>query len=162
MRLLVLTLLPLGILIQTTVEAQQAPTIASRYQRVVADYRALRHATAQPDLRNAAARSARDGYRVVIQSANDESSLNADDLFALGQCHEALRDVEQATTRYEQSMADGPTARGKLALARLNAEIDPAIAESYSLEAQSIDPQDQTGRAFRVIYGEEDDLREFA
>lgn len=153
MRFLLLALLPFGTFTQTTADAQQAPTVASQYRRVVSDYRALRHALSQPDLRNAAARLARDGYRVVIQSADDESSLSADDLFALGQCHEALGNVEQATARYEQSMADGPNARGKLALARLSADIDPDVAEGYFLEADSLDPQDPRLGPFRLLLG---------
>jgi hypothetical protein len=63
--------------------------VAGAYEQILADYQRIA-ATNSATARAAAARLVTFAYRNVIDRATEIEELDADDLYALGACHEGL------------------------------------------------------------------------
>lgn len=119
--------------------AEPPPSLADQYQEIVRDYRTI--APAMTATRRAALdRITRQAYRSLIQASEGQGDLSADDLYALGACHEAIGESETAINLYEQSLAAEPQAKSHLALVRVYDEIDMAKASAHFEEAAKLQP----------------------
>lgn len=140
-------------LLSATLFADEPGAVGKRYHEIAADYQLIAGTTSQPAVREAAARLTRDAYRQLVGGVTADATLNDDDRYALGQCHEALGEYDRAAEWYRGSMSAGPTARGHLALARLSAVSDPAAAERDFAAAEQADPQYPGLPQFHLLLG---------
>jgi hypothetical protein len=114
--------------------AQQAgPSVAERYRAITADYQRLAAAD-----RGAAARLAREAYRMLVADAAADKNLSPDDLLALAACREALGERAEAVKLVAQSLAAKPSVQGHLAAAQLAVASDAAAAERSFAEAAKL------------------------
>lgn len=88
--------------------AEEPPDIAGDFQRIVADYQRIIANTIDAEARASAGRLTRDAYRNLIGKAGSAEKLSADDLHALGQCHEAIDEAENAKAFYIRSLGASP------------------------------------------------------
>lgn len=118
--------------------AAEPLNIAESYQRISGDYQRVAGGSAAT--RAAAGRLAKDAYRLLVEQAKGVAKPSAEDLYALGGCHEALGDEKAARDQYAKSLAAKPEARTHLALVRLSLATDPAGAEKSLAEAAKLQP----------------------
>ena len=82
--------------------------VSGSYQRIVADYQLIAAAANSSAAHAAAGRLTRDAYRNLIHQADGAEKLSADDLYALGACHEAIGDTDEAKILFSKSLASAP------------------------------------------------------
>jgi tetratricopeptide (TPR) repeat protein len=123
--------------------------IAAEQERIFSDYQRI-VAVGNPAARAAAGRLARDAYRLLLEQSKSVANPSADDLFALGACHEALGDETVAREQYSKSLAAQPAARTHLALARLSLETNPSQADKHFNDALKLQPDHPELNRFRV------------
>jgi len=111
------SLLACGLLASVLGAADGPVPIAETQRRIVADYQRLVADTPTVAGRLAANRLAMDAYRHLLAQAELVKDPTADDLRAIGACHEALGDPEKALAAYRRSLAKQPTAAVYLAVA---------------------------------------------
>lgn len=143
-------LLVLLMLFSSELRAQEKTGVASTYQRIVADYQQL-SALGNTASKEAAARLARDAYRLLIEEAGDIAELNADDLYALGACHEQLANFNQANEMFTRSLAKMDVARTRLGLVRANLVSDLTVAEEHFAAALKMQPEYAGISQFHVL-----------
>jgi tetratricopeptide (TPR) repeat protein len=115
-------------------------SIAETWRRIVADHQQVRsEATSLAGL-EAANRLALDAYRHLLSQAEKVKDPGADDLHALGACHEALDEREKALAHYHKALEKRASADTHLALARLMLARDLAAALTHFKEAVRLQP----------------------
>lgn len=142
--LMILLLLPIA------ASSEEPPDVAGEYQRIVADYQRIVAATNDTVARAAAGRLTRTAYRQLIDKAKAVEEPSADDLHALGQCHEAIGDKDKAKELYTKSLAAKPQARTHLSLARVNIQDDLKAADTHFANAVKTDPAYPDLNRFRL------------
>ncbi len=86
-----------------------------------------------------------------MEKAKAVAKPNADDLHALGQCHEAIGKTDnKAKDLYAKSLAAAPAASTHLSLARVNLADDLKAAETHFAEAVKLDPAYPDLPSFRL------------
>jgi tetratricopeptide (TPR) repeat protein len=130
--------------------AEEELDVAGVYQAIVADYQRVVGATENAAGHAAAGRLARVGYRGLISRAIGIDELSADDLHALGQCHEAIGETETAKELYAKSLAADAAARTHLSLARVNLRDDLTKADEHLASAVELQPEHPDLNRFRL------------
>lgn len=144
-------LLVLLLVSTSIVLADEPPDIAGDFQRIVADYQRIAAATDNAAAARAAAgRLTRDAYRRLIDVAQAVEEPSADDLHAMGQCHEAIGETDKARMLYNQSLKAAPAARTRLSLARVNLANNLKAADTHFAEAVKTDPEHPDLSRFRL------------
>jgi peroxiredoxin len=123
--------------------------VAKAYEQIVADYQRIA-ATNSATARAAAGRLVTFAYRNVVDRAKDVEELDADDLYALGACHEGLGQLDRARELFSQSLKQEPRPRTHLAIVRVNLEHDLDLADEHFAAAAKLNSEYPSLRQFRV------------
>jgi len=150
MRVIIPALLATALFAVIAADRAAAAEISTKYKRIVADFRHVSR-TGDPATRAAAGRLARDAYRGLLIETSDEEKLDADDLHALGACHEALGEFDQAKELYYKSQTKQDTAENRLGLVRVLLVSDLAQAEEHYASARKLQPNNARLAAYRDI-----------
>ena len=129
--------------------SDEALDIAGTYRRIIGDYQRIA-ATRNAGAREAAARLTRDAYGLLIERTKNTKDFSADDLHALGACHEGLGQLDKAKELYLKSLDNSDLARTHLALVRVNLNSDLAASEKHFTEAVKLDPEYPAARLQHV------------
>jgi tetratricopeptide (TPR) repeat protein len=150
MRVIIPALLAAALFALIVSDRAAAAEISTKYKRIVADFRHVSR-TGNPATRAAAGRLARDAYRGLLAETGDDDKLDADDLHALGACHEALGQFDQAKELYYNSQAQQDTAENRLGLVRVLLVSDLDQAEEHYASARQLQPDNARLAAYRDI-----------
>lgn len=134
----------------TPVWGEEPLDVSGTYRRILADYQQIA-ATDNQEARSAAARLARDAYRLLIERAQGVQDFNADDLHALGNCHEGLGESDRARELYAKSLEVSPLARTHLSLCRVSIRNDLTAADEHFAEAVKLQPEHPDLGQFRLL-----------
>jgi tetratricopeptide (TPR) repeat protein len=123
---------------------------ASAYEQIVADYQRIA-ASNDRVARAAAGRLVSFAYRNVIDRAMELEKLNAEDLYALGACHEGLGQLDDAKELFGKSLALGASPRTHLAIVRVHLSDDLALADKHFAAAVDLDAGYPSLHQFRLV-----------
>jgi tetratricopeptide (TPR) repeat protein len=142
-----------GLLVHPLI-AEERLNVSDEYQRIAADYQRIVAATDNSAARAAAGRLTRDGYRRLVDQVKGIEGLSADDLHALGQCHEALDETDKARELYARSLAAAPQARTHLSLTRVSLDNDLKAADEQFAKAAELQADHPDLQGFRLALAE--------
>ncbi len=142
-----------GVLTTAAVLWGQEPLdVAATYERIAADYRRVERATRNASATAAMGRATRDAYRLLLLQAKDATDLDAEDLYALGACNEAIAEFDESIKQYLAALAKKDDIRTHLALVRVYSRNDDLeSAEKHFSAARELQPEYPNLGEFRNV-----------
>ncbi len=140
MRTLCLSVVGVSLCLSSEVFGDEPIDVATAFQQIVADQQRVMSEVRDSRARAAAERQSQLSFQQLIDKAAGLNNLDADDLYALGACHEQLGHTALAKEHYTQSLSQTNLAKTHLALARVNSIDNLKAAESHFVAAIELQP----------------------